>query len=66
MLFIRRKWFIKKYREREKSMKKSQINVFLAAGVVALLLLSGCVSGIVSTFQSTTTDTSATKKYCYK
>jgi hypothetical protein len=38
-------------------MKKSQFNVILTAGVVTLLLFSGCVSGIVSTFQSTTTDT---------
>ena len=42
-------------------MKKSQINVILTAGVVTLLLFSGCVSGIVSTFQSTTTDTSRQK-----
>lgn len=42
-------------------MKKSQINVFLTAGVVALFLLSGCVSGIVSSFQSTKTDTSQQK-----
>ncbi|HWR63814.1 MAG TPA: DUF2341 domain-containing protein [Candidatus Thermoplasmatota archaeon] len=42
-------------------MKKSQINVFLAAGAVTLFLLSSCASGIVSTFQSTTTDTSQQK-----
>ena len=38
-------------------MKKSNTNSILAAGVVTLLLFSGCASGIVSTFQSTTTDT---------
>jgi hypothetical protein len=38
-------------------MKKSQLHVILTAGVTALLLFSSCVSGIVSTFQSTTTDT---------
>ena len=42
-------------------MKKSQINIILTAGVVTLLLLSGCVSGIVSTFQSTTSDISRQK-----
>jgi len=37
-------------------MKKSQINIFLTTGVVALLLLSGCVSGILNTSRSTTTN----------
>ena len=37
-------------------MKKSQKNIFLTAGVINLLLLSGCLSGIISTCQSTTTD----------
>ncbi|HWR26940.1 MAG TPA: hypothetical protein VN377_00730, partial [Candidatus Thermoplasmatota archaeon] len=42
-------------------MKKSQLNVILTAGAVTVLLFSGCVSGIVSTFQSTTTDSSRQK-----
>jgi len=42
-------------------MKKSQIKVFFTAGVAALFLLSGCVSGLVSTSQSTTIDTSQKK-----
>ena len=42
-------------------MKKSQINIFLTAGVVTLLIFSGCVSGIVSTTQLTTTDASQQK-----
>jgi len=42
-------------------MRTSQINIFFTAGVVALLLLSGFVSGIVSTSQSTTTDISQQK-----
>jgi hypothetical protein len=36
-------------------MKKSQINVILAAGVVALLLFSGCAIGKINSSQSTTT-----------
>ena len=42
-------------------MKTSHINVVLIAGVVALLLLSGCVSGFASTSQSTTTEASLQK-----
>ncbi|MCX6662403.1 MAG: DUF2341 domain-containing protein [Euryarchaeota archaeon] len=43
-------------------MRTSQINIFFTAGVVALLLLSGCVSGIISTSQSTMIDSSQQKK----
>jgi hypothetical protein len=42
-------------------MRKSQINIFLVAGVVTLFLLSGCVSGIVSTSLSTIRNTSQEK-----
>ena len=37
-------------------MKKYHINIFLIASVIALLVLSGGVSGVVNTFQSTTSD----------
>jgi hypothetical protein len=42
-------------------MKKFVMNIFLAAGVVTLLLFSGCASGIINTSQSTTTDISQQK-----
>jgi len=42
-------------------MKKFHINVVLTAGVIAILLLNGCVSGIVSISQSTTTNASQQK-----
>ena len=37
-------------------MKKYQINILFTAAVVALLLLSSCVSGILSTAHPNTTD----------
>ncbi|HWR27038.1 MAG TPA: hypothetical protein VN377_01235, partial [Candidatus Thermoplasmatota archaeon] len=42
-------------------MRKSQLHVILTAGVVVLLLFSGCASGKINTSQSTTPDTSRQK-----